>query len=235
MRQYIGLIPARRDSKGIRRKNLYVLGGKPLLEYTIQAALRSTQLDRVVLSSNDPDALTMARELGIEVPFVRPEALARDNTPMVEVVQHTVSELKLSADSTAVVLLQPTSPLRAARHIDGAIDVMTSSNANSVISVVHVPHLFSPDSLYSVNTEAELAPVAHAEPLGRRQEKPQLYARNGPAVLVTRTAAVIRGSLYAPPSRAFVMPWQYSIDIDSDDDLELAAILLQAHPDWYDN
>lgn len=225
-REVLGLIPARGGSKGIPRKNLALLAGKPLLAYTCEAALSSRHLTRLVVSTEDTEIAAAAHRLGIET-IVRPEMLARDDTPMLDVVRHTFQVLAAQDEygSEIVVLLQPTSPLRRAEHIDGAIELLIESGADAVVSVVEVPHNFTPGSLMC-SDKGRLIPFTNEPAPVLRQQKPRLYARNGPAVLATRTESVGLRSLYEGDVRAYVMQRDCSIDIDDEIDLQLAEFWL---------
>ena len=226
----LGVIPARGGSKGIPHKNLVNVGGRPLLAHTVDAARASRRLTRVVVSTDDQAISDAARALGMEVPFVRPANLASDEAPMLAVLQHAVTELKSKGfDTDVVVLLQPTSPLRRAEHIDRAVELLASTGADSVVSVVEVPHQFSPSSVMRLDGET-LRPFAEGPTLTRRQDKPRVYARNGPAVLAVRASVLARGSLYGDDCRPLVMAAADSLDIDSADDLrEIERRLGGAH------
>ena len=211
----LGLIPARGGSKGIPRKNLAPLAGKPLLAWTVDAARAAGELTRVVVSTDDDE---IAAAAGVEV-LRRPPELAQDDAPMLDVVRHAAREL--SPD--VVVLLQPTSPLRRAEHVDACVRLLLESGADAVLSVVEVPHAFRPDSLMDV-VDGRLVARGTA---GTRQEKPLVYARNGPAVLARRADRLGEG-LYAGDVRPFVMDARDSLDVDDPYDLELAELLLRA-------
>ncbi len=217
----IGVVPARGGSKGIPRKNLITVAGRPLLAYTASAALASRRLTRVIVSTDDPAIADSARGLGLDVPFLRPPDLAGDEAPMLAVLQHAVAELKRQGTAAdVIVLLQPTSPLRRAEHIDRAIELLESSKADSVVSVVEVPHQFSPASVMRLDGD-RLRPYSESPLPTRRQDKPRVYARNGPAVLAVRAEVLERGSLYGDDCRPFVMSAADSLDIDSADDVRL--------------
>jgi CMP-N,N'-diacetyllegionaminic acid synthase len=222
----LGLIPARGGSKGIPRKNLAPLAGRPLLAWTCEAALTATSLTRVVVSTDDDEIAAEARRNGVEAPFRRPRELARDDTPMVDVVGHALGTV---GDPGAVVLLQPTSPLRRAAHIDGAVELWLSTGAETVVSVVAVPHNFTPASLMRLEGD-RVRPLGDGwGPLDRGQ-KETLYARNGPAVLVTRPDVVRGGSLYGEDVRAYVMSAADSVDVDGPEELALAELYLSSRP-----
>src|SRR6185312_8054385 len=144
----VALIPARGGSKAIPRKNLAPLAGKPLLAYAAEAALAARSVDRVLLSTDDDEIAAAGRTLGLEIPFLRPPEIAGDDTPMLAVIAHLLDHLKAeSAAPEALVLLQPTSPFRTARHIDEAVALFRARRADSVVSVVAMPHQFTPTSL----------------------------------------------------------------------------------------
>ena len=221
----LGVIPARGGSKGIARKNLAALAGRPLLSYTADAVRASRRLTRTVVSTDDEAIASAARELALEVPFMRPAALAADDTPMLPVVQHALRAMQADGGYDAVVLLQPTSPLRRGEHIDAAIDLLASSGADSVVTVVEVPHQYSPASVLRID-DGRLRPFQDGPKPTRRQDKPRFYARNGPAVIAVRAAVVEAGSLYGDDSRPLVMPMRDSHDSDSADALEVVELLL---------
>ncbi len=233
MTNILGLIPARGGSKSIPRKNLAALAGRPLLAYTCEAALGSRLLTRAVLSTDDPEIAAAGRELGVEVPFERPADLARDDTPSLPVVHHAIEWLRTREawEPDLVVLLQPTSPLRTARHIDEAVSRLQLAEADSVVSVVEVPHRFSPYAVMELDN-GQLREI-WAQPTlfdrFRRQEMPVLYARNGPAVLVTRAPVLFElETFYGPVTLPYVMSAEDSVDIDTAFDLRMAECLLAA-------
>jgi CMP-N,N'-diacetyllegionaminic acid synthase len=225
--QVLGIIAARGGSKGVPNKNLRLLAGRPLLAYSAGAAQASRRLSRVIVSTDDPAIADAAQALGLDVPFMRPADLAADDTPILPVLQHGLAELgRASFAADAVVLLQPTSPLRRAEHIDAAIDLLESSGADSVVSVTEVPHQFNPVSVLRLDDEARLTPYLDGPLVTRRQDKPRVFARNGPAVLAVRAAVLAGGSLYGNDCRALIMPARESVDIDTVDDLEMVELLM---------
>jgi CMP-N-acetylneuraminic acid synthetase len=222
----LGVIPARGGSKGIAHKNLAMVAGRPLLAYTADAARASRRLSRVIVSTDDPAIADTARALDLEVPFLRPPELAVDTTPMLPVLQHAIDAMSAAGFSAdAVVLLQPTSPLRRAEHIDRAVELLESTASDSVVTVTEVPHQFNPVSVMRLDDD-RLVPFLDGPQVYRRQDKPRVFARNGPAVLATRTEVLRRGSLYGDDSRPLVMTLEESLDIDSQSDLELLEYLL---------
>lgn len=218
----LGLIPARGGSKGIPGKNLVALAGKPLLAYTVEAALAARRLDRVIVSTDDSAIAEAARTLGAEVPFLRPAELAADATPMLPVIEHALDWCAANgAPVRMVVLLQPTSPLRRARHIDDALALAENREAETVVSVVAVPHNFAPDSVM-VEEDGRLKPYLDGPMVLRRQEKRRYLARNGPAILAVRGEVIRRGALYGEPTLGYEMDAVSSLDIDEPGDLWLA-------------
>lgn len=224
----LAVIPARGGSKGIPGKNLHALAGRPLLEWTCAAARASRRVTRTVLTTDDEAIAEAGRACGADVPFLRPGSLAGDDTPMLDTLRHALDELgaREGYAPDVVVLLQPTSPLRTAEHIDAAVEELLVTGADSVVTVVEVPHQFNPVSVLRVE-HGRLVPFASAEARPtRRQDKPRVFARNGPAVLAVRTAVVRGGSLYGHDSRPLLMTTQESVDIDTLEDFELAEWLL---------
>ena len=224
--QILGVIPARGGSKGVPGKNLRPLAGRPLLAYTADAALGSRLVSRTVLSTDDPAIAAAGRALGLTVPFLRPAALSADDTPMLPVLMHAVEELRREGFAAeAVVLLQPTSPLRTAAHVDAAVELLASTGADSVVTVVEVPHQFSPASVMAVE-DGRLRPFLPGPVVTRRQDKPRVFARNGPAVLAVRVATLAAGSLYGDDCRPLLMDPESSVDIDGAADFAYAEYLL---------
>lgn len=225
----IGLITARGGSKTIPRKSIVELAGRPMLAYSCEAARESRTLDRVILSTDDEEMAEVGRSLGVEVPFMRPAALASDSALMPEVINHALDWLDAERiDVEAIVLLQPTSPLRNAVHIDESVELLRESGAETVVSLVEAPHQFNPISVMTLNDDGHAAPYQKTDRLVmRKQDKPTVYGRNGPAVLVLRPQVVRRGELYGTPTVGYVMDKISSVDIDDAEDLYLAELLLR--------
>jgi CMP-N,N'-diacetyllegionaminic acid synthase len=201
-----------------------------LLAYTTDAARASSRLNRVIVSTDDEEIAGVARQLGVEVPFLRPQRLAADEAPMLDVLVDLVHALQTREQykPDLLVLLQPTSPFRRAERIDEAVDLLTSSGADSVVTVLPVPHQFSPSSIMRLEGNRLVAWAEGPAPT-RRQDKPLLFARNGPAVLAVRASIVADArSLYGADTRGLVMSRQESLDIDDAFDLELAGLLMNA-------
>jgi CMP-N,N'-diacetyllegionaminic acid synthase len=231
MEKVLGVIPARGGSKSLPRKNIAMLAGRPLLCYTCDAALNSRALGRVVLSTDDEQIAEVGRTSGVEVPFLRPPGLANDETPSVDVAEHAVRWLaeREGWQADVVVLLQPTSPLRQAGHIDEALGRMQDTDADTVVSVMPVPHRFSPYNV--MKFEGGLLQDFWQDRVGfdrfRRQNLPVLYARNGPAVLASRASLILRShTFYGARVAPYLMTEEESVDIDTAFDLRLAEWLI---------
>jgi CMP-N-acetylneuraminic acid synthetase len=224
----LGLIPARGGSRGIPGKNTATLAGRPLISYTLRAALESELLTRVVVSSDDEATRELSITLGAEAPFVRPEELSGDAVPALEVIRHAVEffERQESWRADYVVYLQPTSPFRTWRHIDAGLRQIRENGANALVSTVRVPHRFTPDSLMAQDDDCTLHFHSATGSL-RRQDKPRLYARNGPALLILDRESVDDDQLYLRRTIGMEMDWRSSIDIDTRDDLDLAECLMK--------
>lgn len=216
----LGLVPARGGSKGVPRKNIRRLCGKPLLAFTAEAALRATRLTRVVLSTDDAEIAEIGKRSGLDVPFMRPPDLARDTTPTLPVIQHTLSKLREAGENfDAVCLLQPTNPLRRAEDIDNCIKLLIDSEADSVVSVLPVPPEYNPTWVYFPNGDGLIKLSNGAkEPISRRQDLPAAFHRDG-TVYVTRKKVILEeNSLYGSKIRAYEMNPLYSANIDTEED-----------------
>lgn len=225
----LSIIPARGGSKGIPRKNLYPLAGKPLIAWTIDAARAARSLDRIIVSTDDDEIATVARSLGAEV-IMRPHELSQDKTPTLPVLQHVLSALaesqKYSPDS--VMTLQPTSPLRTARHIDEAADLFSrDANADSLVSTISVPHIFHPLSVMRCDVDGYLRPFIEGNMPLRRQDKQGVVARNGAAIYITRTHR-LTDYVFGGRLIGYSMDPAESVDIDSIDDMVEAERLLRS-------
>jgi CMP-N-acetylneuraminic acid synthetase len=223
----LAVIPARGGSKGVPRKNVTLVGGKPLIAWTVEAAREARRVGRVVVSTDDAAIAEVARGCGAEVPALRPAALARDDTPGVEPAIHIVEWLDANEGyrPTAVVLLQPTSPLRTANDIDAAVGLMEARGASAVVGVT--PATMHPAWMKRLASDGALVDVpglTQAETL--RQHLDPLYVINGAIYLCAREVLVARRSFYAERTFAYVMPAERSLDIDSAWDMRVADLEL---------
>ena len=207
-----------------------MLAGKPLIVWTIEAALASRLLDRVVVSTDDEEIAAVSRLAGVEV-LMRPEELAADDTATLPVLQDVVARLERDEGyrPDAVMTLQPTSPLRQAQHIDEAIGLFSADpEADSLVSVVEVPHHFHPLSVMKRGESGYLENFIEQERVvTRRQEKAPVFARNGAAIYITRLGS-LKGFVFGGRLLPYSMSAEESVDIDEPADLERAAVLLKA-------
>jgi len=224
----IALIPARGGSKGIPGKNLAIVAGRSLITYAIEAAHSAGCCDRIIVSTDDEGIARAARECGAEVPFMRPSELAADSSPILGVLCHALDWCEKSGERVdAMVLLQPTSPLRRAQHISEAVALFVQRHAASVVSVMEVPHQFNPLSVLSIEDGVLQSYLKDSPRITRRQDKPKVYARNGPAILVCSPSTLRGGDLYGHDSVPYLMSATDSVDVDEPEDLELAAWLIE--------
>jgi CMP-N,N'-diacetyllegionaminic acid synthase len=227
--KYLGLIPARGGSKGIPGKNLVDVAGRPLIAYTFEAALRSKRLDRVILSTDDQAIAAAGRQYGIDVPFLRPPELAKDDSVLEDVMAHALSHLKKDGGYTpdAMVLLQPTSPLRRAGQIDAAIGLFEKEGVESLVSVS--PPMEHPcDMAYFERKRMRMLFEKEGFLAGKqRQEYPEFLFING-AIYVFRVETLLaRKSRFGDTVVPFLMPQLDSIDVDSEADLRIAELILK--------
>lgn len=223
----LAVIPARGGSKGIPRKNLYPLAGKPLIAWTIEAALTAKSLDRVVVSTDDAEIAAVSRQLGAEA-IMRPVELSQDKTPTLPVLQQVVAALGATGyRPDAVMTLQPTSPLRTSGHIDEAAALFAAdAGADSLVSTVEVPHIFHPLSVMRRDAEGYLVPFLDGDMPLRRQDKQGVVARNGAAIYITR-AGRLSDYVFGGRLIGYAMPAELSVDIDGPQDLADAERQLQ--------
>jgi N-acylneuraminate cytidylyltransferase/CMP-N,N'-diacetyllegionaminic acid synthase len=228
----LAIIPARGDSKDLPRKNIRLLCGKPLVAYSIEAALSSEYIDRVVISTEDREIAHIAEQYGGEV-IERPTELARDDTPSLLVYQHVIEYLeeKEKFATDLIIALQPTSPLRIVADIDGAIQKFLEAGCDSVLSVCQAEH--PPYWMYTLDGDRMKVLIQGGEKISHRQDAPSVYRING-AVYVTRKQVImIENRVWGDDTRAYIMPWERSVDIDTEIDLKLAELLMQER-EYYD-
>jgi CMP-N-acetylneuraminic acid synthetase len=203
--------------------------GKPLLAYSAEAALAARRLARVVISTDDPEIAAVAREYGVEVPFLRPPELSRDDTPSIPVMQDVVRRLEAEgAHYDATFLLQPTNPLRTAADIDGAIDLFERTGADSVISFVDTGERH-PARMKSIDLETgRVLDPPFGEPYEGmpRQKLPKLYLRDGSVYLTRRDVLMEQNSLKGADCRAWIMPEERAWNIDTPFDLFIVEQML---------
>lgn len=220
----LAVIPARGGSKGIKNKNITELAGRPLLQWTIEAAEKSKYIDRFVLSSDDPQIQMVAESLGCEVPFTRAAHLATDEASTIDVLLDVIERV---AGFDVVALLQPTSPFRTAEDIDGCLELMMRDGAPSVVSLCAMrdhPALF-----FKFQSDKKIAPFLSNPPSQslRRQDLPAAFKLNG-AVYIAKIPWFIKNRTFtAVEAVGYIMPERRSIDIDDAQDFSLAQQLAQ--------
>ena len=210
-------------------KNIRSLAGQPLLAYTARAAAASGVMDRVVLSTDAAEIADCGRAVGLEVPFLRPAALAQDETPMLAVIEHALGELgRAGWQPDIVVLLQPTSPLRTPQHIGAAVNLLRQSGADSVVTVVQLPQHHSPDYVMRID-DGRLRPfLADGGRVARRQDARAAYVRDGTVYAFLTDTVRRSGSIYGEDCRPLLIDPAESLSIDTEADWAAAERALAA-------
>ena len=227
MGKVLGIIPARGGSKGIPGKHTRKLVGQSILAYAAQSARESGVIDRSVLSSNDEEIMAEARANEIEVPFERPAELAQDDTAMLPVLQHAVEVLEEDGWMAEVILLlQPTAPLRTAEHIRQALSQLRESRADSVVSVVEIPHLFSPQKALREGSKGLEFWLQDGKAITRRQQLEASYAREGTIYAFWRDTLMDKGSIYGDHCLPLKLSPDKSLTLDTEADWQRAEDIL---------
>jgi CMP-N-acetylneuraminic acid synthetase len=228
----LAIIPARGGSKRIPRKNLAPVAGRSLLAWSIQAARNAQHVSRVLVSTDDAEIATSARAEGAEVPWLRPESLSADDTSTLDVLVHALGWAvdKLTPPPEVAVLLEPTAPLRTGEHIDRAIAMLLASDADCVAAVSELPHVFHPEEVLTVE-QGELKPFLAGRTMDSRRlrnRQSAAYVLNG-LVYAVRVSSVLAGrGLFGNKTLPLVTSWEDFLDIDTPDDLDLAAFRMRA-------
>lgn len=225
----LGIIPARGGSKGVPRKNIKLLAGKPLLQYTSDIAKESNFLTDFIISSDDSEILEVASKLNIEVPFVRPKELSDDRSSSIDVVIHAIEELeKQNRFYDAVCLLQPTSPFREKGFIDLAIQKFINKNTDSLISVLKVPHEYNPHWTFEQDNNGNLRISTGEENIiKRRQDLPNAYFRDGSIYLTKVNVIKNQESFYGKSITFIESNPDFYCNIDTLKDWEVAENLVK--------
>jgi len=225
----LAIIPVRGGSKGVPGKNIKLLNGKPLLAYTSEIALQSKFLAEVIVSTEDSQIMEVAQRLGLQVPFTRPTALAKDSTPTLEVIVHALQWYeKQNVFFDAVCLLQATSPFRTVEFLDKAILKFIQSNCDSLVSVQTVPHEYNPHWVFEVDSTGNLKiATGEDEIISQRQQLPMAYHRDG-SIYITKTEVLLnQNSLYGKSIAFIESDPELYVNIDTMDDWEKAEKMLQ--------
>jgi N-acylneuraminate cytidylyltransferase/CMP-N,N'-diacetyllegionaminic acid synthase len=224
----LAIIPARSGSKGIPDKNIKVVGGKPLIAWTILEAIAARWVDRVIVSTDSPTIAETARAFGAETPFLRPAVLAQDDTPGIEPFLHAAKWLKDNEayEPDYLLCLQPTSPFRTAEDIDGAIELAMKKKAESVISVTLAEH--HPNWMQEIDEEGKLKDyIEGGSSVNTRQDMTPVFALNG-AIYLTRLQTLLKQkTFFVENTFAYIMPPERSIDIDTPWEMYLAELIFK--------
>jgi CMP-N,N'-diacetyllegionaminic acid synthase len=224
----LAIIPARGGSKGLPGKNIKELCGKPLIAWSIEQALGCSNVDRVVVSTDDDQIANISKKYGAEVPFKRPTELAGDTASTISVVFHTIDWLREHEDYLPeyILLLQPTSPLRAAADIEGAIQTLKDKDARAIVSVCETDH--HPWWSNILPGDGNMKDFISSEILNkRRQDLPLFYRVNGAIYLAEMDYLQEHNEFLGPATFAYEMPKNRSVDIDSELDFKLAAWVME--------
>lgn len=217
-RNVLAIIPARGGSKGLPRKNIIELAGKPLIAWTIEACLNSKYITKTIVSSDDDEILTISSKYGAEV-IKRPAALASDISPSEPVIEHVLSVLEEAFEY--IIFLQPTSPLRSKEDIDIAMDFFLNSDATALISVCEIDNKVL--KALKIKDNGYLEGISNNEyPFMRRQDLPKIYMPNGAIYIISKDSFVRDGKLLTDKTIAYEMKMPNSLDIDSKADLDKA-------------
>lgn len=226
----LGVVPARGGSKGVPRKNARRLRGKPLIQYTAEAALEARRLTRVMLTTDNEEIARIGRKCGLEVPFIRPRELAQDSTPMLPVVQHAVQWYEQRGEVFhSVCLLQPTQPFRRASDIDACIELLEENDFDSVITILRIPPEHHPYWAYFRGPDGGLKLFTGEDsPVPRRQDLPPAFHREGSVYVTRRDVLMDQNSLYGARVGGYLMDVGLYVNIDSLEDWRKAEQMLQA-------
>lgn len=223
-KKILAIIPARGGSKGINKKNIKKIYGKPLIQWTINEAKKISQINKIIISTDDLGIAKLGLKLGIEVPFIRPKKIARDNSLGIEVVLHALKKLK---DFEYILLLQPTSPMRSEKDIKNMINFVKKNNIKSSVSVTRIreyPQLtYSMSNKHRLKKEFKLYNQDHI-----RQKYKKLYHVNG-ALYMAQTKWILKNKTFINKETfGYEMPIERSIDIDDQYDWNIAEFLLKS-------
>jgi len=225
----LAIIPVRGGSKGVPGKNIKLLSGKPLIEYTTEVALQSKLLTKVLVSSDDDKIIEVAKNTGVEVPFKRPSNLSEDATPTLPVIKHALAYYKnIGEEFDAICLLQVTSPFRTVDFLDNTIQKFINEGTDSLISVQKVPHEYNPHWTFELNEEGNLKIATGEEKIiSRRQDLPATYCRDG-SIYITKTSIIEKeNSLYGSTISYVESPKEFYVNIDTMEDWRKAELVLK--------
>ncbi len=222
----IALVPARGGSKGLPGKNIRNLRGKPLIAYSIEAALGAKGVRRVIVSTDDPEIAEVSKKFGAEVPFMRPSELAQDQSLAIDNYIYTIQQLQRNGDPVdQLMVLLPTAPLRTSADIEGAMEIFKKRGADSVISYYKAPH---PVQWYKYFDSQGVVRsyFPEGDRLGNRQDEREAYLPNGAIYIFHSSLLLETKSYFSEKTFPYVMPIQRSVDIDTLEDFEYAEFLM---------
>jgi len=223
-KKFLAIIPARGGSKRLPRKNVLDLAGKPLIVWSIEAGLQSKYIDKVVVSSDDEEILNISKITGAEI-VKRPEILASDTASTFDAIKHTIDNIK---GYEYVVLLQATSPLRSAKQIDQAIELLEEKNADAVVSVCEMEH--SPLWSNTLDDSLSMENFLPEEILNKRSQDLETYFRLNGAIYICKTEKFLEEKSFFLKKNifAYVMSKESSVDIDEEIDFKMAEVILSS-------
>ena len=222
-KKIFAIIPARGGSKGVPRKNIRPAGGKPLIAWMIEAAKKSKYIDRLILSSDDDEIISVAREYKCEVPFVRPAALAQDKSLTSDAIVHALNKI---SGHDYVMVLQPTSPLTEPKDIDGCIEFCINSKAKSTVSVTEPDK--SPYWMFNIDEEKKLVPLLGEKYFNmRRQDLPIIYIPTGAVYIAEINWFLKKRSFYSNSTKGYIISKERSLDIDSELDFNQFEVIVR--------
>jgi len=227
MKQILGIIPARGGSKRIPRKNKRNFVDKPLVAWGIESALGAKRLDQIVVTSDDNDILKIAESYPLIYPIKRPSEISGDKSPAIDYIKHALQILEKNDEKKykIIVILQPTSPLTISEDIDGTIELLEKSNADTAVSVVRLDHAIQPSKL-KIMKDSRIYPYIEEEN-GRMaaHELPEIFIRNC-SVYASNRYVIDQDIIIGNDCRGYIMPRERSIDINDEFDFQLAEFLI---------
>ncbi len=221
-KKILAVIPARGGSKGIPRKNIVPINGKPLIQYSIDEARKSKYIDSLIVSTDDKEIAEISCQLGAEVPFLRPQNLAGDTAKTIDVLVDVVQKLKQQYDY--LLLLQPTSPLRRTFHIDEAIQKIIDDGRPSLVSVCKVKE--HPVLMRTITKNGQLKNLLDTNSTVRRQDFPEYYIVNGAIYINKLDDNFTNQTSLNDNILPYIMEQKYSLDIDEPQDLEKVKLFI---------
>lgn len=227
-KEFLAIIPARSGSKGLKHKNIKQLNGKPMIAYTIEAAIKSDIFDDVVVSTDSKRYADIAKQFGAKIPFMRPKQLATDMATTEEVIVYTLNKLKeLGREYDYFMILQPTSPLRQPEDIICSVKLLLEKDGKSVVSICESEH--SPLYMNTIDKSLSLDRFISKKVKTRRQELPKYYRLNGAIYLSDVDYYLEYRDLYGRKSYAYVMDKINSIDVDDEFDFLVAESVMKTN------